>query len=114
MSKYKNTLQKGSVRYIIFQENGNWYATGLEFNIVESGTSPQEAMLLLFEALSGYVESAKKIKARPNILNQKVDSEYEQMWQDIQDKKSAQTKKVYTSGEFNLKQIFEKSLVPAY
>ena len=113
MAKYKNTLQKGSVRYIVFKEGADWYAAGLEFNIVESGTTPQEAILLLFEALSGYVESAKKIKARPNILNQKPDSEYEQMWKDIQNKKSAQTKRVYASGEFNLGRSLGRSLMPA-
>ena len=48
MRKYKNTLQKGSVRYIVFKENNIWYAAGLEFNIVESGDTPQEAILLLF------------------------------------------------------------------
>jgi len=113
MGKYKNTLQKGSVRYIVFREGENWYATGLEFNIVESGDSPQEATLLLFEALSGYIESAKKIKARPNILNQKIDPEYEQMWQNIQDRKLARTDKIYASGEFNLKQSLGRCLMPA-
>jgi len=97
MKKYKNTLQKGSVRYIVFKEDGVWYAAGLEFNIVEEGSTPQEAMLLLFEALSGYVESAKKI----SILNQKSDSEYEQMWENIENNKLEQTKKVFTSGQLN-------------
>ena len=69
MRKYKNTLQKGLVRYVVFKENDIWYAAGLEFNIVESGDTPQEAILLLFEAIFGYVESAKKIKSKPNILN---------------------------------------------
>lgn len=113
MKKYKNTLQKGSVRYIVFKEDGAWYAIGLEFNIVEEGSTPQEAILLLFEALSGYVESAKKIKARPNILNQKPDAEYEQMWQNIENRKVEQTKKVYASGQLNINQILGRSLMPA-
>lgn len=113
MKKFQNTLQKGSVRYIVFKEDSAWYAAGLEFNIVESGDTPEEAILLLFEALSGYVEAAKKIKARPNILNQKVDPEYEKMWRNIQDKKLAQPQKVYTSGNFNLDQVFGRSLIPA-
>ncbi|MDE2019491.1 MAG: hypothetical protein KGJ13_04035 [Patescibacteria group bacterium] len=78
--KYKNTLQKGAVRYIVFREGETWYAAGLEFNIVETGDTPREALLLLFEALNGYVESARKMKARPRILNQKPDQEYEEMW----------------------------------
>ncbi|HVO28481.1 MAG TPA: hypothetical protein VMT81_00665 [Candidatus Paceibacterota bacterium] len=97
--KYKNTLQKGSVRYIVFREGDTWYAVGLEFNIVESGTSPQEAMLLLFEAMEGCVESAKKIKARPAVLNQKADLEYENMWRDLRTGKSTSVKPVFTFGE---------------
>ena len=31
-----NTPQKGKVRYIVFKDGGTWYATALEFNIVES------------------------------------------------------------------------------
>jgi predicted RNase H-like HicB family nuclease len=103
--KYKNTLQKGSVRYIVFKEGGVWYAAGLEFNIVESGSSPQEAMLLLFEALEGYVESARKIKARPDILNQKIDPEYEEMWKSLEAKKTLPQKSVFTFGQ--------RSFVPA-
>ncbi len=112
MSKYKNTLQKGSVRYIVFREGGVWYAVGLEFNIVESGDTPQEAIMLLFEALSGYVESAKKIKARPNILNQKADAEYERMWQDVQNRKATTMKNIYTAGEFNTNKFLNRALMP--
>lgn len=112
MSKYKNTLQKGSVRYIVFKENNVWYAAGLEFNIVESGDTPQEAILLLFEALSGYIESAKKIKSRPNILNQTADREYEEMWQNSQTDKK-QTKNIFSSGILNMNQILQGLPVPA-
>lgn len=76
-----NTAQKGRVRYIVFKEKDTWYAVGLEFNIVESGEDPQIAMFGLFEAITGYVEAFKKIKgARPTVLNQKPDKEYEDMW----------------------------------
>ena len=112
MRKYKNTLQKGSVRYIVFKENNVWYAVGLEFNIVESGDTPQEAILLLSEALSGYVESAKKIKSRPNILNQTIDREYETMWQNSQ-KDKEQAKNVFSSGFFNVSQISQGLAVAA-
>ena len=112
MRKYKNTLQKGSVRYVVFKENDIWYAAGLEFNIVESGDTPQEAILLLFEALSGYVESAKKIKSRPNILNQTTNDEYETMWQNSQ-KDKEQTKNIFSSGILNMNQILQGLPVPA-
>jgi len=97
--KHKNTLQKGSVRYIVFKEGDLWYAAGLEFNILESGTTPQEAMLLLFEAVDGYVESARKMKARPGILNQKSDPEYEEMWKSLEARKTLPQKPVFTFGQ---------------
>ncbi len=113
MKKYKNTLQKGSVRYLVFKEGNVWYAVGLEFNIVESGDTPQEAILLLFEAFSGYVEAAKKIKSRPSILNQATNSEYEEMWQNSQENKK-QTNNVFSSGILNMKQILQGLSAPAY
>ena len=76
----KNTLQDGSIRYIVFKEDDAWYGVGLEFNIVESGTDPREVLISLLEGVRGYVASAKKVKARPAILNQKTDAEYEKLW----------------------------------
>jgi hypothetical protein len=110
--KFKNTVQRGSIRYIVFKENDAWYATGLEFNIVESGSTPQEALLLLFEATAGYVESAKKMKARPAILNQKTDPEYEKMWTNRQTRKAG-AKNVFSFGELNIGQALNRNLVPA-
>ncbi len=76
-----NTPQKGSVRYIVFKDADTWYAVGLEFNIVESGDDPRIALINLFDAVAGYVESCKKIKgARVSPLNQKTDAEYENLW----------------------------------
>ncbi len=82
----KNTLQRGSVRYIVFKDDGVWYAVALEFNIVESGDEPREALLSLFEAMNGYVKAARKVKARPSILNQKTDKEYEELWNKLNSK----------------------------
>ncbi len=103
--KYKNTLQKGSVRYIVFKDDGVWYAVALEFNIVEAGDDPREALNLLFEAIQGYVRSARKIKARPQILNQRADSEYEDLWQSLQERKrslASRSMPVFTFGERSL------------
>ena len=109
----KNTLQRGSVRCIVFRDGDEWYAAGLEFNIVESGSTPREAMLLLFEAMQGYLESAKKIKARPNILNQKAGAEYEDLWKNLEQKKIEQRKNIFFFGRLNLAQLNDRSLVPA-
>jgi len=99
--KFKNTLQKGLVRFIIFREDDTWYGVCLDFNIVETGDTPQEATLLLSEAIEGYLESARKVKARPYILNQKSDPEYEEMWDSIEEKKTL-SKEVFSFGSFNI------------
>lgn len=76
-----NTPQKGHVRYIVFKDGAVWYAVGLEFNIVESADDPRIALMNLFDAMQGYVESSKKIKgARVSPLNQRTDEEYENLW----------------------------------
>lgn len=94
--KYKNTLKKGSVRYIIFKEDNVWYGVALEFNIVEEGDNPEEVMASLFRAIKGYVETARKLKMRPMPLNQKPDKEYQDLWDDLEDGKSKE--EVFTFG----------------
>lgn len=106
--KYKNTLKKGSVRFIVFCEEGTWYGACLEFNIVESGDTPREAMLLLFEAVQGYLESARKIKARPHILNQKTDPEYESLWTKLEEaKQSNRPPSVFSHGQVSISEIIK-------
>ena len=100
--KWKNTLQKGQVRFIIFREKGTWYGIALAFNIIETGDTPQEVMLLLFEAIRGYLEAARKVKARPHILNQKTDPEYERMWESLEAKKKILNKQIFSFGNLNL------------
>lgn len=77
---FKNTLQKGSVRYIVFKEEDTWYAVGLEFNIVEEADDPQVALFNLFEAIKGYLKSFAKAHARTHMLNQTAPAEYEDLW----------------------------------
>ena len=88
MKKFKNTLQKGEIRFIIFKEKDTWYGAVLEFNIIEEGENPQDVLLRTFQAAEGYIESARKIKARPHILNQNVDKELESRWNVLEENKS--------------------------
>jgi predicted RNase H-like HicB family nuclease len=82
-----NTANKGSVRCVIFEDDGVWYGVGLEFNIVESGDDAEVVRFNLDEAIHGYVESQKKIKgSRVSPLNQKTDKEYEDMWSNLNSK----------------------------
>ncbi|MCX6716979.1 MAG: hypothetical protein NTV72_03575 [Candidatus Taylorbacteria bacterium] len=83
MNKQKNSLHKGEVRFIVFKEDDTFYAVGLEFNLVIEGPTKEVVTFELFEALQGYVESAKKANLRPHILNQKTDVEYENLWNDL-------------------------------
>src|SRR6185503_18756927 len=101
MKRPVNTTKKCNVRYVAFKEGANWYAAGLELNLVEAGSTPQEALLLLFEAIQGYVETSRKIKVRPYVLNQKPDAEYELLWNSLASKKQASPKgrEVYTIGQ---------------
>jgi len=78
--KYKNLPNRGSVRYIIFKQNGTWYGVALEFNLVEESDDPLRVMASLFQAIKGYVETVRKLKLRPMALNQKPDKEYEKLW----------------------------------
>lgn len=87
MGKFKNTAQKGSIRYLIFKEKDAFFGIALEFNLIVEAASPIEALVLLNEAVQGYLESARKFKLRPHVLNQKPDPEYEKMWQNYQDRK---------------------------
>lgn len=109
MKVFKNTLQKGSVRYVIFKEKDIFFGVALEFNVVVEAASQIEAIVLLNEAVQGYLESARKFKLRPQVLNQTVEPEYEQMWREVQErgirKTSTQSTKspyVLSSGQFNL------------
>jgi len=88
----KNTLQKGSIRYIVFKDEDVWYAVALEFNLIESGDEPREALLSLFEAINGYIKTARKVKARTCVLNQKTDKEYETLWKDLNSPKDTVSK----------------------
>ncbi len=101
----KNTTKQGSTRVLIFKERGVWYGAALELNIVESGDDPREVILLLHEAISGYVKSARKAKLS-TVLNQKPDAEYERMWKLAHTPKKGVTVKspykIYSSSEINL------------
>lgn len=85
----------------MFKERDAWYAVALEFNMVESGDDPREVLLRLFEAVRGYVRSARKAKLSSDILNQEPDPEYEAMWEGRKTPKPS----IYTFGEQPLRAL---------
>lgn len=108
MKAFKNTLQKGSVRYVVFKEKDTFFGVALEFNVVVEAASQIEAIVLLNEAVQGYLESSRKFKLRPQVLNQVADSEYEKMWQGSQNgvmgnaTRGTKSPYVLSSGQLNL------------
>jgi hypothetical protein len=80
-----NTPKQGRFRHIVFCDKGVWYAVALEFNIVESSDDPKLAFFNLLQAVDGYLQSVKKIKGTRgySALNQKPDSEYEDLWANL-------------------------------
>ncbi len=85
----ENTTKKGKYRWIVFKKGTQWYATALEFNIVQVGDDPNLVYLELQEAVRGYIEAAQKIKgfrekAIHPMLNQKSDEAYEMLWNQAQ------------------------------
>ena len=103
--KFANTLEKGSYRHIVFQDGKTWYAVALEFNLVVSAAEPVVALVELYEAVAGYLESVKKSKSRPFALNQRADKEYEELWKALTGKKTANVKSpynIYNYGVANL------------
>ena len=76
-----NTTKSGRVRSLVFKEGATWYGVALEFNIVVEGNDSEVVNYNLQEAIRGYVESQRKIGgSRVSPLNQKPDSEYENLW----------------------------------
>ena len=78
--KYKNKLNKGSVRCIVFKENNIWHGVALELNIVEEGQDPVAVQASLYQAIKGYLKAAQKSKTSIAVLNQEPDKEYESLW----------------------------------
>jgi hypothetical protein len=81
----RNTPKRGQFRHIVFRDGATWYAVALEFNIIESSDDPKLAFFNLLQAVDGYLSSIRKIKGLKDFstLNQKTDSEYEDLWSNL-------------------------------
>lgn len=116
MVNFNHAVSYASVRYIVFREGAAWYGACLELNIVEHGSTPQEALLLLFEAVQGYSEAARSVRAL-SLLRQEADPEYEKMWRDAAQgisKKQFSKFSIFTFGRLALASSRkERFLVPA-
>lgn len=106
MSKdFKNTIEKGMFRYIVYKQGATWYAVALEFNLVVSGKNSTDAISELFSATSGYVKAVKKSNSRPFALNQKIDKEYLDLWNLATKTQSKSVKSPYTIVNFGAQKI---------
>lgn len=84
----ENTSKAEAVRIIVYKnkKENQWYGVALEFNLVVSGDTSQEAQYELSEAILGYVDTLHAIKGLRDFspLNQKADEQYEQLWQALE------------------------------
>lgn len=88
---------------MIFKQGRDWHGVALELNIVESGNDPREVMLMLDEAVRGYIETAGKREASAKVLNQTADPEYEKLWALMQNNKPVKAPtKVYSFGTLSV------------
>ncbi len=102
---FKNTVQKGSFRYLVFKEDNIWYAVALEFNLVVSAKNSVEAFSELIEASKGYIEAVKEANFRPFPLNQVPAKEYEDMWKVANSEKKTSIKSPYLIFNYGISKI---------
>lgn len=106
----KNTLEKGRVRSVIFWDTDDrtWYAAALEFNLVESGDTPNEAMEMLTGAMKAYLSAIRKEKLPLKFLNQKPFPEYEKLWKQSQSQKPVKriNHTIFSSSFISLPSLF--------
>ena len=96
----ENSLTKGTVRTLIFKEGKTWSGVARECNIAQTADEPREAVVLLDEAVRGYIVSAKKTRLTANVLNQDPEPEYEKLWRTLESRKKIPSPiKVYSFGE---------------
>ncbi len=81
----KNTFKKGVSRVLIFEDKNEkvWYGVALDFNLVVDGNDPEEVRFNLRNLMVEFVESARLL-GDENLLNQKTEKEYEEMWSSLE------------------------------
>ncbi len=107
---FKNTLDKGRVRWIVFEEEKQWFGVALEFNLVVEADDPQSALFELHSAIKGYVTAAKKSKVRSAVLNQEPAAEYALLWKFLDHQRVSPNKKL----SIDPKRVFSFGAVPQY
>ena len=68
------------IRVLVYKEGGVYYASALELNITSSGDDKFLALYNLDEAVRGYIEIIQKENLSENLLNQEVDPDLENLW----------------------------------
>ncbi len=82
--KRKNTPDRGQVRFIVFEDNGTWYGVALELNLVVDAENQSDVLEKLTSAVMSYIRTTRVAKIRHSVLNQKVNTEYAEMWNDLE------------------------------
>ena len=76
-----NTPTHTAIRYIVFKEEGTWYAVALDLGIVFDGETPDGTLINLFKAIDDLIE----LQSEPQFEGKsfhvpEIDPEYEAMW----------------------------------
>ncbi|MFH1171210.1 MAG: hypothetical protein V1778_01550 [bacterium] len=111
----RNTVQRGQVRFIVFEDEGTWYGVALELNIVVDAESHQQALVELTHAVRDYVHTVHMSKLRDSVLNQEVSNEYAQLWKDLENGKKPTIRRISeddSEGEKTHIQVAQYGFIP--
>ncbi|MDE0243315.1 MAG: hypothetical protein OYG31_01205 [Candidatus Kaiserbacteria bacterium] len=85
-----NSFERLVIRSLVYQilddKEGLYYATALELNITVSAKDSRTAKATLDEQIGEYITATQDNDA-PELLNQEVDKEMEQLWKNYLKKK---------------------------
>lgn len=74
-----------SIRYIVFFDDGVWYAAALELGVVVDADQPEEAFLSLTDAIKGVMKARADSKYEgKTFYTPPIDPEHESLWQQAQ------------------------------
>jgi hypothetical protein len=101
-----NTPTQAAVRFLVFKEEGSWYAVALELGIVVDDDSPDAAFSSLLDAIRGVIslESDPKYQGS-TFYRPEIDPEYERMWQEHQERGANPIQSPYQISMSGIRQV---------
>jgi hypothetical protein len=79
------TPAQTAIRYLVFKDDGVWYASALELGTVVDEETPEKALLSLIDAIKGVMEVQNDPEyAEKTFYTPPIDPEHEIMWREGQ------------------------------